>query len=300
MVHGYHVYQDSWDAAIREQLPCKREPGNLKSFVTSLLANKIEAEGTSLESRTPWIRQFHIQVHLETSVESHLDLWMKCQVHLMCMQSHPLLGASYWNKFAGLIFVVRDESMKTIKTCENYAPWKIWHYVVFTHIKPLALFRSCTLVTSTIYTCKHYNNQKSLHYLNSLDVRNTVSGNTLLSGNYFPSRGVPAWHLFHSLSSHLLLHQFLWLMSSGNCTPGSRSYSDLVDDGQTLFAPTSSYSSLSTQGCLIKSVWLVYGSFQLMHVTWWPYCPQVEWGMVARRKTVLTHKHQCTTVIMAV
>ena len=74
MVRGYHVYQDSWDATIGKQLPCKREPGNLKSFVTSLLANKIEAEGTSLESWTPQIRQFHIQVHLETSVESHLDL----------------------------------------------------------------------------------------------------------------------------------------------------------------------------------------------------------------------------------
>jgi len=28
MVCGYHVYRDSWDAAIGEQLPCKREPGN--------------------------------------------------------------------------------------------------------------------------------------------------------------------------------------------------------------------------------------------------------------------------------
>jgi len=30
MVCGYHVYQDSRDAAIKEQLPCKREPGNHK------------------------------------------------------------------------------------------------------------------------------------------------------------------------------------------------------------------------------------------------------------------------------
>ena len=30
MVHGYHVYQDSWEAAIGERLPCKREPGNRK------------------------------------------------------------------------------------------------------------------------------------------------------------------------------------------------------------------------------------------------------------------------------
>jgi len=29
MIRGYHVYQDSWDPAIREQIPCKREPGNL-------------------------------------------------------------------------------------------------------------------------------------------------------------------------------------------------------------------------------------------------------------------------------
>lgn len=30
MVRGYHVYQDHWDAAIGERLPCKREPGNRK------------------------------------------------------------------------------------------------------------------------------------------------------------------------------------------------------------------------------------------------------------------------------
>ena len=33
MVRGYHVYQDSWDATIREQSPpCKREPGNHKDL----------------------------------------------------------------------------------------------------------------------------------------------------------------------------------------------------------------------------------------------------------------------------
>ena len=28
MEHWYHVYQDIWDAALEEQLSCKREPGN--------------------------------------------------------------------------------------------------------------------------------------------------------------------------------------------------------------------------------------------------------------------------------
>ena len=32
MVRGYHIYQDSWDAGIGEQLPCKREPGNRKDL----------------------------------------------------------------------------------------------------------------------------------------------------------------------------------------------------------------------------------------------------------------------------
>ena len=30
MVRGYHVYQEIWDAALGEQLSCKREPGNRK------------------------------------------------------------------------------------------------------------------------------------------------------------------------------------------------------------------------------------------------------------------------------
>ena len=30
MVRGYHVYQEIWDAALGEQLSCKREPGNCK------------------------------------------------------------------------------------------------------------------------------------------------------------------------------------------------------------------------------------------------------------------------------
>ena len=34
IVRGYHVKQDSWDAAIGEQLPCKREPGNYKDPFT--------------------------------------------------------------------------------------------------------------------------------------------------------------------------------------------------------------------------------------------------------------------------
>jgi len=36
VVGGYQVYQDSWDPAIGEQLPCKREPG-LGTIRTSLL-----------------------------------------------------------------------------------------------------------------------------------------------------------------------------------------------------------------------------------------------------------------------
>ena len=32
MVHGYHAYQDSWNALIGEELLCAREPDNLRDF----------------------------------------------------------------------------------------------------------------------------------------------------------------------------------------------------------------------------------------------------------------------------
>ena len=44
MVCGYHVYQDSWDAAIGEQLPCKREHGNHKDpFTVVVLRSTVTA-----------------------------------------------------------------------------------------------------------------------------------------------------------------------------------------------------------------------------------------------------------------
>jgi len=42
MVHGYSVYQDSWDAAIGEQLPCKKEPGNHKGpFIVAVVRYQV-------------------------------------------------------------------------------------------------------------------------------------------------------------------------------------------------------------------------------------------------------------------
>jgi len=34
MAYGYHVYQDSWDAILGEELSSKREPGNHKYHCT--------------------------------------------------------------------------------------------------------------------------------------------------------------------------------------------------------------------------------------------------------------------------
>ena len=34
MAYGYHVYQDSWDAILGEELSSKREPGNRKYHCT--------------------------------------------------------------------------------------------------------------------------------------------------------------------------------------------------------------------------------------------------------------------------
>ena len=42
MVRGYHMYQDSWDAAIGEQLPCNREPGNCKDpFAVAVVRSRV-------------------------------------------------------------------------------------------------------------------------------------------------------------------------------------------------------------------------------------------------------------------
>jgi len=47
MVHGYHVYQNSWDTAIREQLPCKREFLNCNYFAVAVVRS---IKGTSFIS----------------------------------------------------------------------------------------------------------------------------------------------------------------------------------------------------------------------------------------------------------
>ena len=54
------------------------------------------------------------------------------------------------------------------------------------------------------------------------------------------------------------------MCSSGNRTPGSRFYSDLLDTLQTWFAFTYSYSSV-VKACNCRR--LAYGSFQLTHVS---------------------------------
>ena len=86
IVRGYHVKQDSWDAAIGEQLPCKREPGNYKDPFTVAVVITCYCRSCAQESMCsvflPRIEQFRIHVCLEMSVENHLDLQEVC---LVCM-----------------------------------------------------------------------------------------------------------------------------------------------------------------------------------------------------------------------
>ena len=82
MVHGYHVYQDSWDAAIREQLPCKREFWNCSYFAVAVVKS---GKGTSFKSGPRRSGCFASEFCPEILVESHVDLQMKCEVHLVCM-----------------------------------------------------------------------------------------------------------------------------------------------------------------------------------------------------------------------
>jgi len=73
---SYHVYQDSWDAAMGEQLPCKREPENCyDSFVEPVVRSHV-----TVPKQSQRIWQFRIRVHLKISVEGHLDLRIKCEV----------------------------------------------------------------------------------------------------------------------------------------------------------------------------------------------------------------------------
>ena len=60
---------------------------------------------------------------------------------------------------------------------------------------------------------------------------------------------------------------------SGNCTPGSRPYSDLVDDwADSICTQQLKLESFSNAACMYNSMRLAYASFQLMHVTRWPWC----------------------------
>ena len=96
--------------------------------------------------------------------------------------------------------------------------------------------------------------------------------------------------------------------SSGNCTPGSRSYSDLVDTWadfvcihQLVLRPCPKSASMQ-YNCRR----LTYGLFQLTHITWWPWrftillierdeylsiknlytdLDKFEWAMAAKTKT---------------
>jgi len=54
-------------------------------------------------------------------------------------------------------------------------------------------------------------------------------------------------------------------LSSGNRTPGSRPYSDPVDDFLADFVRT--HRVTLTQAFYVASIW-----FQLMHIMWWPCC----------------------------
>ena len=70
--------------------------------------------------------------------------------------------------------------------------------------------------------------------------------------------------------------------SSGNCIPGSSSYSVLMDTWTDFLHPLVC-TQASFSGYLY--IWLAYSSFQLMHVSCNHNAVRVEQAMVARRKT---------------
>ena len=45
MVCGYHVYKDVWEAAVEEELRCKREPGNRQdSFAMAVMRSAVTVD----------------------------------------------------------------------------------------------------------------------------------------------------------------------------------------------------------------------------------------------------------------
>jgi len=76
-------------------------------------------------------------------------------------------------------------------------------------------------------------------------------------------------------------HPYTFLFSSGHHTPGSRLYSDLVDDWADRLHPPARTRVLFN-GCLCNSARLAYGLFQLMHITWQPCC--LSWASYGSQK----------------
>ena len=76
MVHGYHAYQDSWNALIGEELLCAREPDNLRDPFAVAVVNLDAALGGDLfGEHSLWIWQLAPRIlcilMLEVLQQSH-------------------------------------------------------------------------------------------------------------------------------------------------------------------------------------------------------------------------------------
>ena len=119
------------------------------------------------------------------------------------------------------------------------------------------------------------------------------------------------WLIF--LRSFDILHvrytvSFSCIVSSGNHTPGSRFYSEILDT--SLHPPARTQTSFKALGCSCNCRRLAYGSFQLTHMSRDDHAVELIKSWRPRRRqniiTALTklpqgwvsaRKHQCTTAI---
>ena len=117
------------------------------------------------------------------------------------------------------------------------------------------------------------------------------------------------WFCVRTIKRTLLL-LFINITTSGNRTPGSRFYSDLLDTwADCLYPPARTPASFKALGCSYNCRRLTYGSFQLTHMSHDDHAVQLiepwrpnEDNIIKAFTTlpqgwVSTRKHQYTTAI---
>ena len=104
------------------------------------------------------------------------------------------------------------------------------------------------------------------------------------------SAQVPHFRVWNTVIRLPFSRDFFVCRTSGNRTPGSRFYSDLLDTLADSVCIQQLVLKHRSKWCSCNCRRLIHGSFQLTHVTWRPHC-SIDWAMAAKAKT----KHYYST-----